>query len=157
MNELTAFAKGHSCELPARVLFAYQVDDKFSDTLLEKFVYGTSDPYPFEAVVVLSAGAYFSEAAEFPSSLRIGLERGLGPGLVANDGPSQDSLTLEFCMETRMSDGFRLVGDGSPESALLAFATLATYASAGSKATQALLSASMTPDWNPIFEVDPDL
>jgi hypothetical protein len=148
MRDVTSFAEGTGRSPPVCALFAYKVASDFQPFLIEKFVYQSSGSFPFDAFVLLDTGAYFSDSLR---TLRIGIERGLGPELVLNDGPSRDKLILEDCMETRIPNGYRAVGDGSAESTLLAFASLATYASAGDEAIQALLSACMHRQYTPIF------
>lgn len=147
MRKVVLFAEQADMQMPTCVLFAYKVDPAFYSRLVEKFVYESSGYFPFDAFILLNDGAYFSDCLR---ELRIGIERGLGPDLVSNDGPSQDSLTLEECIETRIPNGYRGVDDGSFESTLLAFASLATFCSAGGKATQALLSACMNNKYLPI-------
>jgi hypothetical protein len=149
MLKVRSFADEVGSEMPICMLFAYKVDSDFYPFLLEKFVCERSGEFPFDAFVLLNNGAFFSDALR---DLRVGIEKGLGPDLVMNDGPSQDRLTLEDCIETRIPNGYRQVGDGSIESTLLAFASLVTYASAGGKAIQALLSACMHRDYTPIFD-----
>lgn len=148
MREVTSFAERTGGSEPVYALFAYKVAPDFQPFLIEKFVYQSSGTFPFDAFVLLDSGAYFSDSLR---SLRVGIDRGLSPELALNDGPSRDKLTLEDCMDTRIPNGYRLVGDGSVESTLLAFASLATYAAAGDQAIQALLSACMHREYTPIF------
>lgn len=148
MKKVTDFseANGHR---PLRVVFAFEVEEDFEDQLLEKFTYQHGDAFPFDAVILLSGGAFVSDRL---TELRIGFNRGLAPNLVQHDGPSQDILTIEFGTETRIPHGLRHMGDGTASDTLLAFAAIATFAAAGNNATQALLSACKMVDHHRIFE-----
>lgn len=60
-------------------------------------------------------------------------------------------MSLEYCMDSKYANGFRLVHDGKLETNLLSFATLATFATAGAEATSTLLSAAVHREFSPIF------
>lgn len=149
MSKLDTFSEKTGTPLPLRILFAYKVKDDFVDFLLEKFIYSSMDAFPFDAFILLDHGAYISDSLR---ELRIGIRKGLSERQVMNDGPSQDTIILEDVVETRIPNGYRQASDGSPESTLLAFAVLATTATAGDEATQALLAACLHPEYNPIFD-----
>lgn len=149
ISSLADFSKEAGTERPFTVLFSYKVDDDFSPLLLEKFTYSGRNDFPFDAFVLLDHGAYFSDSLR---ELRVGIEKGLSPSQVRNDGPSQDRLILEDCIESRITNGYRLVSDGSPENTLLALAALATLATSGDDVTQALLAACIHSNHFPIFE-----
>jgi hypothetical protein len=136
-------------ERPIRILFSYRVDDNFLPFLLEKFTYSHASSLPFDAFILLQEGAYFSDSLR---ELRVGIKHGLSPNQVKNDGPSQDRLTQEDCIESRIPNGFRLVADGSPESTLLSLAALATLATSGDEVTRSLLAACIHSKHFPIFD-----
>lgn len=150
MRKLSAFQQAHQLEMPLRVLFAYYVAPRVLDSMLEAFCSNGRSHYPFDAFVFLHEGAYFADTRDL-QALRIGIPRGLGPDEVANDGPSNDKIILEECIESKYPYGFRVVHDGSVETNLLSLATLATYATAGADATSALLSATIHREMVPIF------
>lgn len=149
MSHVDEFTKTVQTRRPFTILFAYKVDDSFLDDLMEKFTYSTSGAFPFDAFILLDQGAYFSDSLR---ELRVGIEKGLSPSQVKNDGPSQDRLILEDCVESRIPNGFRGVSDRSPESALLSLAALATLATSGDDVTRALLAACIHSKHFPIFE-----
>jgi hypothetical protein len=148
MAAIPEFANASDTPCPIKVLFAYSVQEEFLPFLLEKFTYSSSGTFPFDAFILLDHGAYFADPLR---NLRIGIERGLSPKMVENDGPSQDRLIWEFVEDTRIPKGYQGVGDCSPESALLSLAALSTYATAGDAATRALLAASTHSEHVPIF------
>ena len=149
MSTIDQFSKDAGTERPITLLFAYKVDQTFDPLLLEKFVYSPSGAFPFDAFILLDHGAYFSDSLR---ELRIGIEKGLSPKKVQNDGPSQDRVTLEYIDTSHIPNGYRFVGDASPESTLLALAALATFATAGDAVTQALLAACVHSEYFPIFD-----
>lgn len=146
---LADYAKNSQTEKPLTVLFAYQVSDDFFHSLIEKFTYSTSDAFPFDAFILLNSGAYFSDSLR---DLRIGIEKGLSPSQVNNDGPSQNILLLEDFVSYEIPNGYRGVSDCSPESGLLALAALATLATAGNDVTGALLAACTHSEHFPLFD-----
>jgi hypothetical protein len=137
-----------SSSRPLVVLFAFQVDADFVAHIHYDLTHSYQSAYLFDAVILLDEGAYFSDSFR---ELRLGIERGLAPNLVANDGPSQDRIILEDCEIRPDSMGYKAVGDCGPEITLLAFAAIATAASSGDDAVQALLSACKHVEYNPIF------
>lgn len=147
MRDIGTFAETSGTERPFTALFAFRVAEDFHADLLEKFVYSSSGTFPFDAFFLLNEGAYFSDALR---ELRVGLQNGLGPTLVRNDGRSQDTFILEDCIETRIPNGYRCVGS-SPEEILLSLAALATLATGGEETTQALIAACMHSEHRPIF------
>ncbi len=149
MLPLADYAKKSKTEKPFTVLFAYQVSDDFIHSLIEKFTYSAWDALPFDAFILLNSGAYFSTSLR---ELRIGIEKGLSPSQVNNDGPSQDVLILEDFVNYEIPNGFRAVSDCSPESGLLALAALVTLATAGDDVTGALLAACTNSKHFPIFD-----
>lgn len=149
MSQVDEFAKKSQTKRPFTLLFAYKVSDGYLPDLMEKLTYSRSDIAPFDAIILLEEGAYFSDSLR---ELRVGIEHGICPSQVRNDGPSQDRLILEKCIETRIPNGFRGVADCSPESALLSLAALATLVTAGDAVTKALLAACFKPKHSPIFE-----
>lgn len=153
MAKLDVFSEKTNTQMPMRILFAYRVKVDFIEELLEKFVYSSMNAFPFDAFILLDDGAYISDAFR---ELRIGIRKGLSERQVMNDGPSQDTMILEDVIESRIPNGYRQASDGTPESTLLALAVLATTASAGDEATQALLAACKHPEYNPIFGLSLD-
>ncbi len=147
MSKVSAFVDSENSARPLRILFAYKVDEKFSDLLMEKFTYSLSDNMPFDAFILLEVGAFFSDTLQ---ELRIGIENGLSPSFIANDTSSQNKIIEESCMETRIPNGYRIVSDGTNESTLLSLAVLSTFATAGDDTTQALLAACKTQEYIPI-------
>lgn len=154
MDKLTEFENSHGLS-PLRVLFAYRVDANLLEDMREQFCTYGSTYYPFDAFIFLHDGAYLADRQDL-QALRTGIPKGLGPEEVANDGPSADRMTLEYCMESKYANGFRLVHDGKVETNLLSFATLATFATAGAEATSALLSAAVHREFSPIFSEEED-
>lgn len=137
-----------SSSRPLVVLFAFQVDAEFVADLHYDLTHSYQSAYLFDAVILLDEGAYFSDSFR---ELRLGIERGLAPNLVVNDGPSRDQMILEDCEVRPDSMGYKAVGDCGPEITLLAFAAIATAASSGDEAVQALLSACKHVEYSPIF------
>nr|WP_063570571.1 DUF6602 domain-containing protein [Luteibacter rhizovicinus] len=149
VRSIEEFAKNAGTETPLRVLFAYRTAAQFVDLLLEKFTYSSADAFPFDAFILLDHGAYLSDSLK---ELRIGIGRGLSEEQVKNDGPSQDRIITEDVMQSGIPYGYRAVEGSSSETTLLALAAIATRASAGDEAMQALLAACVHPDYSPIFE-----
>ena len=160
MSRLNAFweelpADAQPRNKPPAVLFAYQVDDEFLESLLEKFVYSRSDAFPFEAFVLLEQGAYLSDSLR---DLRLGIENGLSPDRVGGDRRAVNRMVQEDCIESRIPNGYRVVRDPDPEQdrmsemALLTLATLATLTTSGHDVTQALLAACVPSEYQPLFE-----
>lgn len=139
----------HEIDLPKRVLFAYKVDEKFRDEVKELFVYSNCNEFPFDAFIFLDEGAYFSDNLR---EARVCIEKGLSKGQVRNDASSQDKFVMEDCIQTRMPNGYKCVGNLSPESTLLAFAALISMNTAGDRITQKFLVACMRPEYVPIVE-----
>ena len=148
MSGISTFSEEEGIDIPIRILFAYKVHENFAGSLLEKFTYSSSDSYPFDAFILLDLGAYFSGSLR---ELRVGIEHGISPNLVANDGPSQSKLIVEDCIESRIPNGYQLVSSGENEITLLSFAALTTLATSGDDTVQALLAACMQPEYYPIF------
>lgn len=149
MDKFTEFENSHGFS-PLRVLFAYRVDDDLLEDMRDQFCAHESTCYPFDAFIFLHDGAYFADRPDL-QALRLGIPKGLGPEEAANDGPSADRMILEYCMDSKFPNGFRQVHDGTVETNLLSFATLATFATAGAEATSTLLSAAVHREFSPIF------
>lgn len=147
MNALAAFAEKTDTELPTRILFAFDIADEVRDKLLEGFEEFGSHTYPFDAFVILTLGTFCSDRFDL---LRAGFDSGLGLGMADSDGPTQDRLTLEFCVATRFLRGFRPMGDCTPPDLLMALAAIASSAATNDKTTQALLSALKKAEHYPI-------
>lgn len=147
MNEVAVFAERNGDAVPTRVLFAFQIDPDLQNDLLYDFKESGSGKYPFDAFVILPCGVFCSSELDL---LRLGFESGLAPEKAANNGPSQDKATWEFCEETRYGHGFRPMGDGSHEETLMALACIVTNSATNGKSTQALLSALKRVEYYPI-------
>ncbi|MGV1908480.1 MULTISPECIES: DUF6602 domain-containing protein [Agrobacterium] len=147
MEKIEAFAAKTNCDVPTRLLFAFQIEPTLRDDLLYEFAASGSNSYPFDAFVILPCGVFCSSDLD---SLRQGFASGLAPEKAVNDGPSQDKATWEYCEETRFAHGFRSMGDGSPEETLMALACIVTDSATDGKFTQALLSALKRVEYYPI-------
>lgn len=133
---------------PLLALFAYQMSSKGVLPIEEIICGGKNTEFPCDALIILDKGAYF---ADHLREISVGINKGLGPKQVQNDGPSQEKFIQEDCVEYAHSKGYRSADNSTPASILLSLAVLATYVTSGDDATQALLAASMHPEYSPIY------
>lgn len=149
VSKIDCFAESVKTERPLRLLFSYQTTDSLWSYLEERFNYTDSRKIPFDAFVLLDKGAYFSYPLR---ELRVGIEHGLSPAKALNDKRAQSAMIQEDCLETAQTGGYAMVGDGSPENTLLAFAALIVFATSGDELTGAFLSACQHSEYSPIFD-----